>query len=170
MPFWLAAIEDLRRFRKGQISEQELTQKYPDFEIHKWSCGYTQIKQAVQIIIPADCPLPVIPQIIHAARNENTDVGRIDCDIRIEYQPAWDTFPKWMRLQQMREAQKPAIFRISQHGPNWRSNKEPVIDIRYCVREGSHGDEDGYGVEDDTWLVGLLNLDGTWFREWFIED
>lgn len=49
-----------------------------------------------------------------------------------------------MRLQQMREAQKPAIFRISQHGPNWRSNKEPVIDIRYCVREGSHGDEGGY--------------------------
>lgn len=170
MPFWLAAIEDLRRFRKGQISVHELTQKYPDFDIREWSCGYTQITQAVRIIIPEDCPLPVIPQIIRAAHKEDSDVGRIECDIRIAYQPVWDTLPKWIRIQQICEEKVPVVFSISQYGPNWRSNKEPVIDIRYCVHEGSHGDEDGYGVEDDTWIVGLLNMDGTWFKEWHIEE
>ncbi len=168
--FWLSAAEDLCRFRKGQISMQEMIEKYPEFDIKEGWCHYSDIKESIRMIIPEDCPLPMISQIERAAHRENDDVSRIDYDIRVPYQPAWEAFPQWGKIKDICDAKKPVVFEISRKGPLWRSNKTSIIDIRYCVKEGSHGDEDGYGIEDDTWIVGLLNLDGTWFREWYIED
>ena len=168
--FWLSATEDFRRFRKGEISQQELMQKYPEFDIRDGWRMYAGIKEAVRIIIPEDCPLPMIPQIVRAVMEESNDVNMIQYDIRIAYQPVWETLPQRGYLKNICAAKKPVVFRVSYEGPWWRSNEKPCIDMRYCVREGSHGDEDGYGIEDDTWLVGLLKLDGTWLREWYIED
>lgn len=168
--FWVTAAEDFCGFRKGKISTQELMQKYPEFDIQEGWLRYSHIKEAIRIVIPADCPIEMIPLMVKGVKAENDDVCRIDYNIRIAYQSAWEAFPQWGTIKQICEDKKPVTFRISLEGQYWRSNKEPVIDIRYCVREGSHGDEDGYGIEDDTWIVGLLNLDGTWFKEWFIED
>lgn len=170
MPFWHSAAEDFRRFRKGETSMQELMQKYPEFDIKE---GYRWKKdtiESIRLVIPENCPIPMIPQIVRAMDNEDGDVCLIAYDIRIAYQPAWEAFPQWGKIKQICEEKEPVLFRVSISGPSWRSNKEPIVDIRYCVREGSHGDSDGYGVEDDTWIVGLLNMDGTWYREWYIED
>ena len=165
--FWLSAAEDFRRFRKGEISMHELIQKYPEFDTQK---GYSSYTESVRIIIPEDCPLSVIPQIVSAAREENGDVCCIDYDIRVAYQPAWEAFPQWGKIKEICDAKEPVVFRVSIYDKYWRSNIDPVVDIRHCVHEGSHGDSDGYGIEDDTWIVGLLNMDGTWFKEWYIED
>jgi len=40
----------------------------------------------------------------------------------------------------------------------WISGNE--IRVRKCLEQGYPGDEDGYGVEPDTWLVGTLNRNG----------
>ena len=41
---------------------------------------------------------------------------------------------------------------------SWISENE--IKVMECIKEGSHGDEDGYGVEPDTWMIGYLNREG----------
>lgn len=168
--FWHTAADDFRLFRRGKLSAQDLKQKYPEFDIQDKRSLYSYIKEAIRIVIPEDCPIEVLPLMVKALKKEDGDVCLIDYDVLIAYQPAWEAFPQWGEIKQICEEKKPVIFRISIYGPYWRSNKEPIVDIRYCVQEGSHGDEDGYGVEDDTWIVGLLNMDGTWYREWYIED
>lgn len=167
--YWLTAAEDFRRFRKGEIPMLELIRRYPKFEIKEGSHCYVGFKEDVKIIIPEDCPLPMIPQIVSAVEKGNGDVCRIDYDIRIAYQSAWEAFPPLKKIEEICEAKKSVVFKVSLMGKYWRSNLDPIIDIRFCVREGSHGDSDGYGVEDDTWIVGLLNMDGSWFKEWYIE-
>ena len=32
--------------------------------------------------------------------------------------------------------------------------------MKECIAEGYNGDEDGYGVEPDTWMIGYLNKEG----------
>lgn len=168
--YWLSAAEDFRRFRKGEIAMLELIERYSRFDIKEgWHC-YRGIKEDVKIIIPEDCPQPMIPQIVSAVKHKDGDVNRIDYDIRVTYQPAWEAFSQWHKIKAMCDAKEPVVFDVSLKGKHWRFNIDPIIDIRYCVHEGSHGDCDGYGVEDDTWLVGLLNMDGTWFKEWHIEE
>ena len=149
---------------------QELMPKYPEFNIQEGWRWNKDIKEAIRMVIPESCPMPMIPPIVCAVKNENGDVGLIHYDIRIAYQPAWEAFPQWGKTKAICDAKEPIVFRISIYGKYWRSNIDPIVDIRYCVQEGSHGDCDGYGVEDDTWLVALLNMDGTWFKEWHIEE
>ena len=167
--FWLNAAEDFRQFRKGNTSMQILIEKYPEFEIKEGWRFYSTIKEAIRLIIPEDCPLPMIPQMVRALKKENDDTNSIHFEIRIAYQPAWEAFTQWTKMQEICDTKKSVVFDISLREPYWRSNKKPCIDIRYLLHEGSHGDCDGYGIEDDTWLVALLNLDGTWFKEWYIE-
>lgn len=40
-------------------------------------------------------------------------------------------------------------------------NADDSIDVRYCVQHGDCGDSEGFGVEPDTWLTGILGSDGT---------
>lgn len=35
-----------------------------------------------------------------------------------------------------------------------------LIELSCCIEEGDRGDEDGFGIEPDTWIVGYLNLSG----------
>ena len=168
--FWHTAADDFRLFRRGKLSAQDLKQKYPEFDIRDGWLRYTYVREAIRIVIPADCPLEMLPLMVKRLEDEAGDVCLIDYEAQIAYQPAWEAFPQWGKIKEICTDRQPVTFHISLQGPLWRSNKKPVIDIRYCVREGGHGDEDGYGVEDDTWIVGLLNMDGTWYREWYIED
>lgn len=57
----------------------------------------------------------------------------------------------------------PEIGRILDDGTaysylEWLS--EDRIKIRIWIEEGDRGDEDGYGVEPDTWMVGFINKEG----------
>ena len=168
--YWLEAAEDFRRFREGEINKEVLLEKYPEFEIREGWCCYSHIKEAIEVTIPEDCPTTIIPKLVQAMYENSFDVNRIAYKIRVAYQPVWETLPQKGKLQDICKEKESVVFRISLQGAYWRSNLEPCIDIRYCIREGSHGDEDGYGVEDDTWLVALINEDGTWLHEWYIED
>ncbi len=166
--YWLSAVEDFILFRKGKIDAATLAERNPEFKVRVGS-AYTAFKERVDIIVPEGCPLQIIPKLALAAQKENGDVNRIECEICIAYQPAWNALGQWSKLKEICETQKSVVFDLSVIEPYYRSNKETCIDMRYCLREGSHGDCDGYGIEDDTWLVGLLNEDGSWFREWYIE-
>ena len=168
--YWLKAAEDFCRFRKGAVSMEELQTRYPDFRIKESWFKHVGFDQALQMTIPEDCPVSMIPALVHGAEQEDGDINEVSYHIRMAYQPAWEAFTKWYQVKQMCETKEPYLFRISYRKAGYRSNMGPYIDIRYCVHEGSHGDEDGYGIEDDTWLVALLNDDGTFLREWFIEE
>ena len=168
--YWLKAAEDFCRFRKGAVSMEELQTRYPDFRIKESWFKHVGFDQALQMTIPEDCPVSMIPALVHGAEQEDGDSNEVSYHILMAYQPAWEAFTKWYQVKQMCETKEPYLFRISYRKEGYRSNMGPYIDIRYCVHEGSHGDEDGYGIEDDTWLVALLNDDGTFLREWYIEE
>ena len=168
--YWLKAAEDFCRFRKGAVSMEELQTRYPDFRIKESWFKHVCFNQALQMTIPEDCPVSMIPALVHGAEQEDGDSNEVSYHILMAYQPAWEAFTKWYQVKQMCETKEPYLFRISYRKEGYRSNMGPYIDIRYCVHEGSHGDEDGYGIEDDTWLVALLNDDGTFLREWYIEE
>jgi len=168
--YWLKAAEDFCRFRKGTVSMEELQTRYPDFRIKESWFKHVRFDQALQMTIPEDCPVSMIPALVHGAEQEDGDSNEVSYHIRMAYQPAWEAFTKWYQVKQMCETKEPYLFRISYRKAGYRSDMGPYIDIRYCVHEGSHGDEDGYGIEDDTWLVALLNDDGTFLREWYIEE
>lgn len=167
--YWREAAEDFIRFRKGELSAKELMGRYPEFHMKEGWRLRSGIKEAVELTIPEDCPLSMLATIVRAVRDEYEDINYIHYDIRVPYQTAWEAFPQWGRFKEICEAKESVIFRISLHGPYWRNNLEPCIDIRCLIREGSHGDSDGYGIEDDTWIVGILNEDGTWLHEWYVE-
>lgn len=38
--------------------------------------------------------------------------------------------------------------------------KSDVMYLMYCIEEGDHGDEDGYGVEPDTWMASFVDRSG----------
>ena len=167
--YWLTAVADLIRFRHGEIDTATLAELYPDFNVRD---GYLErgFKESIYITIPEGCPLHIIPKIAHAVEQEPNDINRVDeCEICIAYQPAWEKFTRWSKLREICAEKKSIVFRMSAEDELWRYSGKPIIDIRYLLREGGHGDCDGYGIEDDTWLVGLLFEDGTWFREWYIE-
>lgn len=168
--YWLAAAEDFRRFRKGIGTMEDLQNRYPDFRIKESWFKHVGFEQAIQMTIPEDCPLQMIPALVHGAEQEPKDSNEVSYYIRIAYQPAWEAFTQWYQVRQMCETKDSYLFHICYREEGYRSNMGPYIEIRYCVHEGSHGDDDGYGVEDDTWLVALLKDDGTWLREWYIEE
>jgi len=168
--YWLAAAEDFRRFRKGIGTMEDLQNRYPDFRIKESWFKHVGFEQAIQMTIPEDCPLQMIPALVHGAEQEPKDSNEVSYHIRIAYQPAWEAFTQWYQVRQMCETKDSYLFHICYREEGYRSNMGPYIEIRYCVHEGSHGDDDGYGVEDDTWLVALLKDDGTWLREWYIEE
>ena len=167
--YWLTAVEDLNRFRKGEFDAATLAERHPEFEVRK-GCMYRDMKECVDITVPEGCPLQMIPKIAHAVERETDDVNRIDdCEVRFAYQPAWEQFTRWPKLQKICEDKQSVVFDMRAEDKWWRDSGKPIIDIRFLLHEGGHGDCDGYGIEDDTWLVGLLFENGTWFREWHIE-
>lgn len=167
--YWLTAAADIRRFCKGEINAAALAECYPEFEISD-GYHYVDFGDCIYVTMPEGCPLQMIAKIAQAAVLQKDDVNRInDCKIRITYQPAWEKFTRWSKLKEVCENKQPIVFEMSARDKWWRDSGEPVIDIRFLLHEGSHGDSDGYGVEDDTWLVGLLFENGTWFKEWHLE-
>lgn len=165
--YWLSVVNDMQLFRVGNFSKEQFKEKYPDF--HVWQ-GWCQdgAKEAMRITIPKDCPLPMVAKIMIESCHKPKDVGLVYPDIQMAYQPAWAKLPQIGKLKQLCATKEPIVFQTQLH-QNDSYYKQTYIEMRYCIAHGSHGDEDGYGIEPDTWLMALLKEDGTWLKEWYIE-
>lgn len=165
--YWFSVVNDLQLFRVGKFSREQFKEKYPDF--HVWQ-GWCQdgAKEAMRITIPKDCPLPMVAKIMIESCHKPKDVGLVDPDIQMAYQPAWAELPQIGELKQLCTIKKNVVFRTQLH-QNDSYYKQSYIEMRYCIAHGSYGG-DGYGIEPDTWLMALLKEDGTWLKEWYIED
>ena len=161
---WQQAAEDIVLFRKGKLSREELTERYPALQCSISCSRQHGIENSVDFCIPSSCPLPLATQIIVNAEYEPLDKGLVGwINWEFSYCPEWENLRQIGELKYICTNQKSVKFRV------WYRDKK-YIDIRDCIRMGSHGDEDGYGVEADTWLVAHLNPDGSWRRTWFIEE
>ena len=61
------------------------------------------------------------------------------------------------------EHRYPKLEKILERGHAYASLSwisENKIKVKECIAEGYNGDEDGYGVEPDTWMIGYLNKEG----------
>ncbi len=38
--------------------------------------------------------------------------------------------------------------------------EDNIVTVRYCIEEADRGDEYGYGIEPDEWIVGKIDLEG----------
>ena len=166
--YWQQIADDIRRYRKDEISREYLTETYPELRIEQRNGRWTAIKDAANIVIPSDCSLPFVAKIAFATKGEPFDVNQVQFDIEFAYQPVWETLPQRGRLKSICEAKKAVIF--DSYIDDGHRYCKPHVDIRRILEYGDRGDEDGYGIEDDTWLVAKLLQDGTWLREWYVED
>jgi len=167
--FWLSVAKQLGRFRKGEITKQELVNMFPKLEITNGWRKYDFIKEAINLTIPQECPLPLIAKIVIAASKEEIgNVNSVDLRAQVSFQPEWSALRQIDRLEQTCQAKRPITF-FHVGILKFHNSDELYIELRNCIKEGSHGDEDGYDVGSDTWLVGILKEDGTWLRNWYIE-
>ena len=96
---WQQAAEDIVLFRKGKLSREELTERYPELRCKKGWERWNSIEDAVDFIIPASCPLPQAAQIIVNAEYEPLDkclVGWINWEFN--YCPEWENLPQTVEL------------------------------------------------------------------------
>ncbi len=43
--------------------------------------------------------------------------------------------------------------------------KDNAIKVLYCIEEADRGDEYGYGIKPDKWIVGKMDLDGNYIEK-----
>lgn len=167
--FWLSVAEQLRRFRLGEITKQELINLFPELKITDGWRKYDSIKEAIDWKVPQECPLSLVPKIVIAAcKEEQENVNHVNLNVQVAFQPEWLNLPQIGDLGQSCRTKEPFTFyRISVLKSSKTDNL--YVELRDCIKRGSLGDEDGFDVGSDTWLVGILKEDGTWLINWYIE-
>lgn len=166
--YWKHIAADIRRYRKDQITREDLTRSYPDLQITQTNGRWTAIKDAANIVIPADCPLIYLAKIAFATVGEPFDTNQVSFDVVVSYQPEWENLTQKGLLPDICKKKEPLVF------DSWveiyNAVDEPYVDIRYLLKYGSYGDEDGYDVSPDTWLAAKLRRNGTWYEPWCVLD
>lgn len=167
--FWISVAEQLRRFRKGESTKQELIDMFPELEFTNGWRKYDFIKEAIKCTIPQECPLSLIPKIvISACEEEQGNVNYVNLRVQVAFQSEWLNLRQVGELEQSCRQKKPITFsRVK--ASKFRDTGNMYIELRDCIKEGSHGDEDGFDVGSDTWLVGFLKEDGSWLINWHLE-
>lgn len=166
--FWLSVAEQLRRFRLGEITKQELMDLFHELKIEDGWRKYDS-KEAIDWTIPQECPLFLVPKIVIAAcKEEKGNVNYVNLRVQVAFQPEWLNLRQVGELEQSCRKKEPITF-FHVKASKFRDTGNMYIELRDCIKEGSHGDEDGFDVGSDTWLVGILKEDGTWLRNWYIE-
>jgi len=162
--YWLKAAEDIKRFRKGRVTMRELMERYPELNIQEDYLSFENIKESIYIHIPAECPPHCAAKIAFATDSRANDVCRADrwLTITIAYRPEWEKLPHIGLLKTICQEEKELTF-----NRNYIYNRQLVL--RRCIEEGDHGDEDGYGMEPDTWLIGKMDSKGRWLGSFYIE-
>ncbi len=75
-------------------------------------------------------------------------------NVNLEYQDFWDFEAKGI---------KEGVVYV-----NLDLASPDKIIVRKAIREGSHGDEDGYGVEPDTWVSAVLDRNGNFVQPFYL--
>lgn len=167
--FWLSVAEQLGRFRLGEITKQELIDLFPELKITEGRRRYDYVKEAIDWTVPQECPLSLIPKIVIAAcKEENENVNYVNLYVQVAYQPEWVNLRQVGKLEQSCREKEPITF-FHVKAAKFRDTGNMYIELRECIKEGSHGDEDGFDVGSDTWLVGYLKEDGSWLINWHLE-
>ena len=162
--YWLQAAEDIKRFRKGRITKKDLMERYPELGIEEDYLTFDHIKESIYLNIPAECPPRCAAIIAFATDPRPQDVNRADrwLTITIAYRPEWEKLKQVGKLIDICKEKKDVKFRY-----NYIEKRRLVL--RCCIEEGDNGDEDGYGMEPDTWLIGELDSKGRWLGKFYIE-
>ncbi|MBQ0089890.1 MAG: hypothetical protein KBT27_11240 [Prevotellaceae bacterium] len=167
--FWLSVAEQLGRFRLGEITKQELIDLFPELKIEDGWRMYDSIKEAIDWTVPQECPLSLVPKIVIAAcKEEQENVNHVNLHVQVAFQPEWLNLRQVGELEQSCRQKMPiTFFRVGVLKSSKTGNL--FVELRDCIKEGSRGDEDGFDVGSDTWLVGILKEDGTWLLNWHLE-
>lgn len=162
--YWLKAAEDIKRFRKGRFTKRDLMERYPELGIEEDYLTFDNIKESIYLNIPAECPPRCAAIIAFATDPRPQDVNRADrfLTITIAYRPEWEKLKQVGKLIDICKEKKDVKFQY-----NYIEKRRLVL--RYCIEEGDNGDEDGYGMEPDTWLIGELDSKGRWLEKFYIE-
>lgn len=161
--YWSALADDIRLFRKGTISLEEMQNKYPDLDIRGRHLYYSDYKEIIWIVIPRECPLPNALEIAFTTVREQKDLNLAEINGWIfPYQKEWKQLSQIGSLEEICTEQRDVNFRCSIYGDE--------VELRYCIKHGDCGDSDGYGMEDDIWLLARINQKGEWVRPFQIEN
>ena len=160
--YWSALSDDIRLFRKGNISLEEMQNKYPDLDIRGgYSCWYNY-EEAMRITIPIECPFPKALELAFSTAHEAKDQNVAEINGWIfPYQKEWEQLPEIGKLEKICAEKRDVNFRCSIYGDE--------VELRDCIKWGDRGDSDGCGMEDDTWLLARINKKGEWVRPFQIE-
>lgn len=162
--FWMKAASDIKRFRKGQMTTKELRERYPELNIQEDYVKWTEYKESIHIRIPSECPLPCAVKIVFSTDSESGDINRADrwLTMHVPYQSEWEQLSQVGRLRDICRQKRAIDFECCIEGK--------LLVLRYCIEEGDHGDEDGYGIEPDTWLIRELNPKGNWIGPFRVQE
>ena len=173
--YWLEAARDMEKFRNGQILRDELIAKYPELRIREdgcgnncpveerknHHCGIRCVEEGIVFKIPKECPLDCAVEIAFSAKNRCEDNFSVKLrGFELPFCPEWKQLKQIGRLRSICECELSIDFRCSV--------KDDIIELRECIQHGDRGDEDGYGMEDDLWLIGKLNRQGKWVVPFYI--
>ena len=166
--YWKNIQTDIRRYRKAEVSREYMARTYPELHVEKRQGRWTAIQDAMNIVIPEDCPLVYVARIAFATEGEPFDTNQVSFDIIFSYQPIWESLPKTGKMVEICKEKSPLQF--DSWVEKYNVVDKPYIDIRYLLEYGSYGDSDGYGIEPDVWLSAKLLKNGTWLEDWHVED
>lgn len=160
--YWSALADDIRFFRKGVISLEEMKNKYPELDIREGYIGWHNYKEVMCIVIPRECPFHKALELAFSTDHEPKDKNFADIGGWIfPYQKEWEQLPEIGDLEKICAEQRDVNFHCSVYGDE--------VELRKCIKWGDRGDSDGYGMEDDTWLLARINKKGEWVRPFQIE-
>ena len=83
--YWSALADDIRFFRKGVISLEEMKNKYPDLDIEKGYSYWYNYEEAMYIVIPRECPFSDALELAFSTDHESKDQNVVE--IRGGYSP-----------------------------------------------------------------------------------
>lgn len=159
--YWSALADDIRFFRKGVISLEEMKNKYPDLDIGKGYSHWYNYEEAMYIVIPRECPFSDALELVFSTDHESKDQNVVEIRGWIfPYQKEWEQLPEIGELEKICAEKRDVNFRCSIYGDE--------VELRDCIKWGDRGDNDGYGMEDDIWLRALIYRNGEWKQPFHI--
>ena len=98
--YWSALADDIRFFRKGVISLEEMKNKYPDLDIGKGYSHWYNYEEAMYIVIPRECPLSDALELVCSTDHELKDQNAVEIRGGIfPYQTEWEQLPEIGELE-----------------------------------------------------------------------
>lgn len=164
--YWKRIVHDVRRYCRGEIKREELDKRYPKLRVRKDYNPSLVMDDSIDITIPSNCPLRYVYKIVETAQERDGDKA-----IVYEVYAEFISCRQWRDLMPM-DTWFNELCRITTK-PQKVTFKcilyNDILNLYYHLEYGDNGDDDGYGVEPDTWLRANINSKGTFIKPFFIE-